>query len=1210
MSFAHLHLHTEHSLLDGLTRIPDLIRKCRASGMPAVAVTDHGNMFGMMKLFDACEKTKDAEGNWAVKPILGCEVYVAPKTRFDRKLEAKNLTGEEGLEDCVDPSGSRDAGYHLVLLAKSPVGFANLSKLVSAGFTEGFYYKPRIDKDILREHSEGLIALSACLGGEVQARILQNRLDQAERVARDFRDIFGEDFYLEIQDQGFDKEKEIIPFQQELAARLGIPLVGTNDAHYLNHEDADLHDTLLCIGTKTTKAKEKRMRFSTDQFFVKTPEEMRAVFPDHPEYLERTLEIADKVDLFPITRKPVTPRFPVPEGYDLESYFLHVAKETFEQRVAECRPLWQQGALKHAEEKYRARLAFELDMILKMGFPGYFLLVWDFIRKAREMGVPVGPGRGSAAGSIVAWSMMITDIDPMQYDLLFERFLNPERVSMPDVDIDFCRDGRQKVIDYVTEKYGQDKVSSIVTINQLKTKAVIKDVARVFEKDFAFANNLTKLVPQEPGKPITVGEALEKSDKLRELYESDPEVKNILDISARLEGLARNTGVHAAGVIIAPDELTQFAPLSMDKDKKVMVQYTMVEAERAGLLKMDFLGLETLTQIAKTQEVIARRHGAPKDMTTIRTFDDKKTFELFAAGDTDGVFQFESGGMKQLLRQLGPDRFDDLIALNALFRPGPLGAGMGTTYVERRHGREPVTYMFPDLEPILSPTYGVILYQEQVMQIASLVAGYSLGEADMLRRAMGKKDKEKMAKEKTKFIEQGASRGYDRAKVAEMFDLIEYFAGYGFNKSHSAAYAMVAYETAYLKANYKVEFMAGLLSTKSGRTDDVAKYVQNCREGGIEVLGPDINESALDFTATSDRQIRFGFAAVKGLGEAALQAILEARQAEGRFKDLFHALKSTDLQKANRKVWESLIKAGAFDSLEPNRAALLQGLPDAVAAASRGGEDSGMTSLFDDAELASLSEDWRVPENVEPWDRKTRLAAEREVLGLFVSGHPLEEFADAIQVHTHGTLAKILEDVASGRLRDRNEVTLGAMVSTVAFKTNQKGEPWAILQVEDLAGKMEVLLMASKWDPVTKRKDALRPFDRYRHLAVPEAMLRITGELRVETLQANGNGNGEGEEEEEQTVVKVFATLLEPLETFQGQGFSGALVRLPVGECPPRLETLLKEHPGDLPVTFEYRSKEGLVARVRAGRDLRLKHDPDLAEKLAKDTGCTLTWTY
>jgi DNA polymerase-3 subunit alpha len=479
----------------------------------------------------------------------------------------------------------------------------------------------------------------------------------------------------------------------------------------------------------------------------------------------------------------------------------------------------------------------------------------------------------------------------------------------------------------------------------------------------------------------------------------------------------------------------------------------------------------------------------------------------------------------------------------------------------------------------------------------------------MLRRAMGKKDKEKMAKEKSKFIEQGAARKFDKTKVAELFDLIEFFAGYGFNKSHSAAYAMVAYETAYLKANYPVEFMAGLLSTKSGRTEDVAKYVQNCRERGIEVLGPDINESALDFTATYDRQIRFGFAAVKGLGEAALQAILEARRTEGRFKDLFHTLKSTDLQKANRKVWESLIKAGAFDSLEPNRAALLQGLPDAVSAASRGTSDTGMTSLFDDAELATLVEDWRVPENTEPWDRKTRLAAEREVLGLFVSGHPLEEFADAIQVHTHGTLAKIMEDATSGRLRDRNEVTLGAMVTTVSFKTNKNNEPWAILQVEDLTGKMEVLLMASKWDPLTK-KSTLRPFERYRHLAVPEAMLRITGELRVETIQANGSGGIDGEEEEEQTVVKVFATLLEPLESFQGMGFTGALVRLPIGECPPLVATILADHRGDLPVTFEYRSREGLLARVRAGHELRLKHDPDLAEKLAKETGCALTWTY
>ena len=1204
MSFAHLHLHTEYSLLDGLTRIPELVKKCQASGMPSVAVTDHGNMFGMMRLYDACEKTADKDGNWAVKPILGSEVYVAPRTRFDRKLDAKNAdTSEEGLEDCVDPSGSRDAGYHLVLLAKNPVGFANLSKLVSKGFTEGFYYKPRIDKELLKEHSEGLIALTACLGGEVQARILQNRLDQAERVAREFRDIFGDDFYLEIQDQGFEKEKQIIPYQMELSKKLGIPLVATNDAHYLNHEDSDLHDTLLCIGTKTTKAKEKRMRFATDQFFVKTPDEMRAVFPDHPEYLERTLEIAAKVDLFPITRKPVTPSFPVPNGHTLDSYFVQIAREYFELRVQKCRPFWAAGALKYSEEKYRERLEFEINTILNMGFPGYFLLVWDFIAKAREMGVPVGPGRGSAAGSIVAWAMKITDLDPMQYDLLFERFLNPERGDMPDVDIDFCRDGRQKVIDYVTEKYGQDRVSNIITINQLKTKAVIKDVARVFEKDFNWANTLTKLVPQEPGKPITMAEALQKSDKLREMYETDPEVKNVLDISARLEGLARNTGVHAAGVIIAPDDLTKFAPLCMDRDKKVMVQYTMMEAERAGLLKMDFLGLETLTQIAKIQSYVEARHGKPVDMEALRTFDDKKTFDLFASGDTDGIFQFESSGMKQLLRQLGPDRFDDLIALNALFRPGPLGAGMGETYVKRRHGAEPVTYQFPVLEPILSPTFGVILYQEQVMQIASAIAGYSLGEADVLRRAMGKKDLVKMQKEKSKFTEQGVARGFDERKVGEIFDLIEYFAGYGFNKSHSAAYAMVAYETAYLKANHPTEFMAGLLSTKSGRTDDVVKYIQNCREKGIEVLGPDINASGLDFTVTGDKQIRFGFAAVKGLGEAALQAILEARKVEGGFKDFFHALKATDLSKANRRVWESLIKAGAFDSLESHRAALLAGLASAIESASKGcGPDLGMMSLFDEAEIASCSADWHLPEDIAPMNRRERLAAERETLGLYVSGHPLEEFADAVRVHTRGTIAQIAELAVGGQVQDRDEVIVAGMVSNVTFKTNQKGEPWAILQIEDVTSKMEVLLMAGLFNSHTKLRS--RPFQTYRHLCLPDALLRITGELKIETITSND------EDEEDRTVLKVFATSIEDLEIFQGKGFSGAVVRLPPGQCPPNIWPLLMQYKGDLPVQFEYRSMEGFCARVKAGSEIRLRFDADLAEKLAKETGCGLSWTY
>jgi DNA polymerase-3 subunit alpha len=1212
MSFVHLHLHSEFSLLDGLTRIPDLVKKCQATGMPAVAVTDHGNMFGMMRLLDACEKTKDGEGNWGVKPIFGCEVYVAPRSRFDRKLDAKNTdTAEEGLEDCVDPSGSRDAGYHLVLLAKNSTGFGNLARLVSKGFTEGFYYKPRIDKEILRQHSDGLIALTACLGGEVQAKLLQGRPDQAERVAAEFREIFGDDFYLEIQDQGFEAEQRIIPAQHALAKKLGIPLVATNDAHYLNHDDADLHDTLLCIGTKTLKSKERRMRFSTDQFYVKSPGEMGLAFPDHPEVLERTLEIAAKIDLFPITRKPITPNFPVPAGRTLEDYFVEITREWFERRLAECGPLRAAGRLKHPEEAYRQRLAFELETILKMGFPGYFLLVWDFIAKAREMGVPVGPGRGSAAGSIVAWALQITDIDPMQYDLLFERFLNPERVTLPDVDIDFCRDGRQKVIDYVTQKYGQDRVCNIITINQLKTKAVIKDVARVFEKDFTWANNLTKLVPQEPGKPITVGEALERSDALRDQYEKDPDVKRVMDIAARLEGLARNTGVHAAGVIIAPEELTRFAPLSVDKDKKVMVQYTMVEAERAGLLKMDFLGLETLTQIAKTRDYITKHQGRPLDDAVVRAYDDRKTFELFAAGETDGIFQFESSGMKQLLRNLQPDRFDDLIALNALFRPGPLGAGMAEVYVNRRHGREAVTYPFPELEPILAPTSGVILYQEQVMQIAQAVAGYSLGEADMLRRAMGKKDMAKMKKEKDSFIERGKAKGFDERKVADLFDTIEYFAGYGFNKSHSAAYAAVAYETGYLKANHPVEFMAGLLSTKSGRTDDIVKYTQDCRERGIQVLGPDINTSDMDFTITGPKQIRFGFAAVKGLGEAAMEAVLQARKEEGSFKDFFHALKSTDLQKANRKVWESLIKAGAFDSLEPNRAALLTGLPDALSAASRGGEDSGMTSLFDDAEMASLSAEWRLPEDIPEWTRKERLKAERETLGLYVSGHPLDEYADALKVHTVGSISALHLAVQEGRLKEGDEVALGVMVTDAAFKTTKRGEQMAILKVEDPVGKLEVLLMASTFNPATKQRS--RPFENFRHLVQNDALLRIKGELKVEKLATNGNGSANPDaeaEEEEQEVLKIFAHSLENLEAYQGLGFSGALIKLPEGECPPGLFKALEPFRGNLPVYLDYRSRDGLNARVKAGPELRLRHDPDLADRLAKETGCILTWMF
>ncbi|MFM8233665.1 MAG: DNA polymerase III subunit alpha [Holophagaceae bacterium] len=1209
MSFVHLHLHTEHSLLDGLTRIPDLVKKTQESGMPAVAVTDHGNMFGMMKLFDACEKTADQEGNWAVKPILGSEVYVAPRSRFDKKLDAKNIgTSEEGLEDCVDPSGSRDAGYHLVLLAKNSVGFANLSKLVSRGFTEGFYYKPRVDKEILKEHSEGLIALSACLGGEVQARILQNRLEQAEKVADEYRGIFGDDFYLEIQNQGlsFQKEQECIPYQINLANKLGIKMVATNDSHYLNHEDSDLHDTILCIGTRALKAQERRMRFINDQFYVKTPAEMAAMFPNHPQFLEQTLEIANKINVFPIKRKAATPTFPVPPGMTLESYFVSIVQEWFERRIQECRPKWEAKKLKYTEPDYRTRLRYEIDTILKVGFPGYFLMVWDFICKAREMGVPVGPGRGSAAGSIVAWALYITDIDPMEYDLLFERFLNAERVSMPDMDIDFCRDGRGKVIDYVTDKYGKDRVSNIITINQLKTKAVIKDVSRVYDKDFNWANNLTKLIPQEPGKPITVSEALERSDKLRELYDHDADVKKILDISAKLEGLARNSGVHAAGVIIAPDELTKFAPLSVDKDKKVMVQYTKDEAEMAGLLKMDFLGLETLTQITKIQNYIARRHGQPVPEAILHNFEDPKTFKLFSEGNTDGIFQFESSGMKSLLRQLQPTRFDDLIALNALFRPGPLEGGVVDSFIKRRHGQEPIEYLIPELEGILGNTYGVIVYQEQVMQIANLIGGFSMGEADMLRKAMGKKDKSIMRKLRLDFLKRAVGKGFNRDQMGELFDLMEHFGAYGFNKSHSAAYAMLAYQTAYLKAHYPTEFMSGLLSTKAERTDDIVKYIQDCRSRGIEILGPDINNSEKDFSITSSGQIRFGLAAIKGLGEAALKAILDARQREQGFKDFSHSIQSTDLGKANKKVWESLIKAGCFDSLEPHRSALLATLPAVLDSASRASKSlQGMTSLFDDVELASMNEGFRLQQDVPQWTRRERLKYERESLGLYVSGHPLEEYQDSILVHTQGPISRLLEKATSGSLRDRDIVSVAGMINLVQMKSNSKQESWAILTLEDLTGKMEVLLFPSYFDTQTRKRT--RPYDTYRDLAIVDSLVRITGEIKIETITNFALGE---EAEEDTTVVKMSAIQIEPLENFQGKGLIAALITLPPGDPSSELIDFLKKQEGSLPIHFQYVSKDGLKTQVKAGPSFRISYHPELAEQLQKQYGCKLTWRY
>ena len=1165
-------------MLDGLTRIPDLVKKCSDNAMPAVAVTDHGNMYGIMKLVDSCEKLRDASGNLPVKPIVGCEVYVAPKSRFDKKTEE-----------------AKDSGYHLVLLAKNPTGFLNLSKLVSAGFTEGFYYKPRIDRELLSQNSEGIVVLSGCMGGEIQTQLLNGEDKKAMDSALWFKEIFGEDFYLEIQNQGLQEEHLIIPKQMKLSKSTGIKLVATNDSHYLSQEDSDIQDTLLCIGTKALKSAPDRMRFPNDQFYVKTYEEMLRAFPDHPEFLEQTLEIADKIDVYPITRKPVSPNFPVPSGYTVESYFAEVSRSWFAFRMETLAQLWSNGSLKNDKSVYEARLEFELNTILKMGFAGYFLLVWDFIKTAREMGVPVGPGRGSAAGSIVAWSLGITDIDPIQHDLLFERFLNPERVSMPDVDIDFCRDGRQSVIDYVTKKYGKERVGNIVTISQLKPKAAIKDVSRVLGKDFAFANKITKLIPVIQGQSMSITQALEQPDGLITLYSNDPQVKEVIDVALKLEGVSRNTGVHAAGVIIAPDDLTKFAPLSRDKDGKVMVQYTMADAERAGLLKMDFLGLETLTQIKNIQNFIKKTHGAPLDMKQLHGFNDKKTFALFASGNTDGVFQFESNGMKNLLKKLQPERFEDLVALNALFRPGPLGAGMGDTYVNRRHGREKAVYIFDEIKPILEPTYGVLLYQEQVMQIAQVVSGFSLGEADMLRRAMGKKDAVKMAKEKDGFIDRASDRGFDRGKASELFEIIEYFAGYGFNKSHSAAYAMLAYETAYLKAHYPTEFMAGLLSTKSQKTEDVVKYICNCREMGIEVVPPDIRRSVSGFSISSDNQILFGLSAIIGLGDAAIQSILKARENEGAFVGFMQTLKATKGMKVGKNTWEALIKSGAFDSMEDNRAALLQDLDLAVDEVNRKEKPTfGATCLFGSDEMASATNSWKMPEGVTNFKKRQRIALERETLGLYASGHPLEEYIPTFDANNIRTISEVRRLCEAGQLRDGDTVSVGVVIRSADFKTSSKGDQFAVLGIEDMNDKMEAMVFANSFNKETKRKSPV--LSTYRELLVANGLVSITGNLKIEYSDIEG----------EKETIKLFTSCVEPLDNYFGRGLIGASISIPYDGLTSSLLQKLKLSKGSLPLSVEY--VNGSKRIKDHGINLSIKYDPDLSDLISEIPGGLLEW--
>src|SRR5438477_408316 len=971
--FVHLHLHTDYSLLDGACDVEKLCEHVQELGMPAVAMTDHGNIFGTVHFVNAAKQA-------GIKPIVGCELYVCKKE--DHNIER------------TPPEG--DTYNHLLVLAENEEGYRNLTKITSEASLRGFYYKPRVSKKFLAEHSKGLIGLSGCLKGEVAERLMEDNYEAAREAAATYRDIFGkENFFLEIQDQGLEREHHIHPGLFRLEKDLGLPLVATNDSHYLCEDDAHAQDVMVCIQTGKSIQEPNRMKFEGTGFYVKSHDEMYRVFKDSPDVLSRTLAIAERCSMRLEKVKNPFPHFDVPDGFTLDSYFEHITRQGFARRMESLRTLAANGRLKHSLADYEQRLARELAIIQQMKFSGYFLIVWDFIRYARERGIPVGPGRGSAAGALVAYSLGITDIDPLQHELLFERFLNPERISMPDIDIDFCMNRRGEVIDYVTRKYGRENVAQIITFGTMAAKAAIKDVGRAMDIPYSDVDRIAKMVPNQLN--IKLDRAIKDSPALQQAYESDSQIRQLLDTARKLEGLVRNAGVHAAGVVISPRPLTELVPLHKTKNDEIVTAFDMVAIEKMGLLKMDFLGLTTLTILDDTLKLIAQTRGEHITLEGI-LLDDQETYEkVFHSGLTSGVFQFESHGMRDVLRRYKPNSIEDLTALNALYRPGPIQGGMIDDFIDRKHGRKRIEYELPELQEILQETLGVIVYQEQVMQVAHRLAGYSLGEADLLRRAMGKKIAEEMAAQRERFVSGATQRGYPPKKIEKIFDLMAQFAGYGFNKSHSAAYALLAYHTAYLKTRYPVEFMAALLTSVTGSTDDVVKYINECREMGIAVEPPDINVSDANFTPHGPA-IRFGLAAVKNVGGNAIESIVAARKKLGRsFRSLFEFCEEVDLRLLNKRVLESLIKRGAMDS-PGRRPPVLQALDKAIDRAQKSQRDaeSGQHGLFGVfADEPAPHDNNSLPETPD-WDEHTRLAAEKEILGFFITGHPLEKYKEKL----------------------------------------------------------------------------------------------------------------------------------------------------------------------------------------------------------------------
>ena len=1083
--FTHLHVHTQYSILDGAAAIKPLLKRAKELGMTALAITDHGNMYGVKEFHDAAEK----EG---IKPILGCEVYVAGGSRFDK-------------------SGKDDRGDHLILLAKNLEGYHNLSKIVSYAFTEGFYYRPRVDKELLRLYHDGIICCSACLGGELPQAIMRGDMQEARRVVEEFVSIFGEDYYLELQlhqsgipridEQVYENQKKVNAALLQLAAEYGVKYICSNDVHFIMADDAPAHDRLICLNTGRDLDDPNRMRY-TWQEYLKSEEEMAALFPDHPEALATTAEIAGKVEEYSLEHKPLMPNFPIPDDFDVP---LDQLKETFRKKIKDeavlaeidrCTDSLDEVVGRHpelsdqltiakqfrylehltykgAERRYgtlsdavRKRIEYELSTIEWMGFPGYFLIVWDFIRAAREMGVSVGPGRGSAAGSVVAYSLTITNIDPMKYDLLFERFLNPDRISLPDVDVDFDEDGRADVLHYVVEKYGSKRVAQIVTFGTMAPKAAIKDVARVQRLPLSESNRISKLVPEKPG--TTFAKAYKEVPELVKEKESDnPLIRDTTKYAEKLEGSVRQTGVHACGVIIGQDDLEKFAPMAIAKDAELnVVQYEGKLVESVGLIKMDFLGLKTLSIIKDALENIESTTGSRPDIDAI-PLDDPLTYDLYSRGETTGLFQFESPGMKKHLRNLKPNRFEDLIAMNALYRPGPME--YIPNFIARKHGLEPVTYEIPDMEEYLKDTYGITVYQEQVMLLSQKLAGFTGGEADTLRKAMGKKKRDVLDKMKPKFIEGAKKNGHDPKICEKIWGDWEAFASYAFNKSHSTCYAYVSYQTAYLKAHYPAEFMAALLSRNLSDIKKISFFMDECKRMGLSVLGPDVNHSKIRFSVDEGGNVRFGLAAIKGVGESAVQNIIDTRKEGGPFKSVYDFVERVNLQTVNKKTLENLVLGGAFDAISdlPRSAYLARDEHDGTlldALVRYGNRVQSEKNNVQQSLFGGITEESSVqkpePPQYTPWTKLETLNRERDVIGIYLSSHPLDDFSLIIKHYCTCSLGD-LADLPS--MNGRDFVAAG-MVTSVMHLTTKTGKPYGRFTIEDYNGSHEFVLFSKDYE--------------------------------------------------------------------------------------------------------------------------------------------------